>query len=1110
VKLDTKSVLEDRTSAFDKEQPVFEEVETYYDPVELEHQILQFWKNQKVFEQLLQKNKHLPHRYSFIDGPITANNPMGVHTAWGRTLKDIIQRYWAMKGYQQRFQNGFDCQGLWVEVEVEKDLNLKTKKEIEAYGLKKFVQKCKQRVNHYSTLITKQSKRLGQWMDWNNSYYTHTDNNIEHIWHFLDTCNQKGWLTKGYLPMPWCPRCGTSLSQHEQHDSYKELTHTSVYVKLPLTTTLNKNETSEQSHKEDTNRIEGGGSFLIWTTTPWTLPANTAIAVHPEADYCKVKLDKEILILMKKRLDVLGDDYEVLEKIKGEQLIGLNYVSPFNNLDVQKNVNHQVIPWSEVAEDEGTGIVHLAPGCGAEDYSIGKQYQLAVLTPIDEDGVFVKGYNEFTNLSFKEASKKAIQLLQQTNRLFKSEKYTHRYPTCWRCHEELVFRLVEEWFIKCDEIRPALKAATKKVNWRPYYYEKRMLDWLDNMGDWCILRKRYWGLPLPFYECKSCGELTVIQSKKELMNLAVNPSTKLPELHRPWIDKVKIRCPKCGNPVSRVLEVGDCWLDAGIVPYSTLNYLHRKDYWKKWFPADAVCEMREQIRLWFYAQLFMSVTLTGKIPYKEVIIYEKVNDKDGQAMHRSWGNAIWFDDAVEQMGADIMRWAYAKQDRTQAMNFGYYLGDEIKPFFLTLWNVYSFFATFANLDYYSPRENNKNNYSNEKQEKPLLDRWILATKEQLVGRIREYLDIADFRKATIELEDFVDQLSTWYLRRSRRRFWQKTKNYAKESAYSTLFEVLLTLSKLMAPITPFFAEELYQKLTNNKTTTNVLSVHLCDYPKMNKKLVDDKLLEEMNSVLLLVKDGRALRNKAELRLRQPIKELLIWNQSSKVKKSFKRFEKIILQELNVKKLTFVNDPTRLCRLEVKPNYEKLGPILKGKMNSLEQKLSSLSSEEIVASYNSQQQEITLKLIGEKQSRSFSLFEDLLLVTKPKKKYQVSLSRNQIVAINTSVTQDLLFEGYARDVVRQIQNLRKECNCEVNDTIVIEYSATTTLRQAIKEHIDYIQTETLTKELLEISFKSQVENNKKSDNNQKDNETKTNEISVNLHGENLRLRLIESK
>ncbi|HVL32327.1 MAG TPA: class I tRNA ligase family protein, partial [Actinomycetota bacterium] len=582
--------------------PLFKPVDRQPDHIAIEHETLERWDREQTFARLRERNRG-GRPWSFIDGPITANNPMGVHHAWGRTLKDVWQRYFAMNGRDQRYQNGFDCQGLWVEVEVEKALGLNSKREIEEFGLDRFARACRDRVAEYSGVQTRQSVRLGQWMDWDNSYYTMTDTNISYIWRFLKECHERGWLYVGHRSMPWCPRCGTSLSQHELIDSYSDITHPSLFVRFPI--------------------IGRDHEYLVaWTTTPWTLPANVAAAVHPDEDYARVELLTGVAIVATKRLEHLPFRGKVLETVRGSDLVGLRYEGPFDDFDAQRGVEHRVVAWDEVSMEDGTGIVHIAPGCGAEDFELGKREGLAVLVPIDESGGFYPEYGWLHGRHAADIAQTIIGQLGERGKLVEAGEITHRYPTCWRCHTELVWRVVDEWFIRSDEVRQPMIEAARTVDWQPAHYGKRMEDWLNNMGDWCFSRKRYWGLPLPFFFCAD-KHMTILGSKEELLARAIRGTENLVELHRPWIDEVVIACETCNGEATRVTDVGDCWLDAGIVPFATMGWenaelieggyaagageglttadLPDHDHWEKWFPADWISESREQIRLWFYS-----------------------------------------------------------------------------------------------------------------------------------------------------------------------------------------------------------------------------------------------------------------------------------------------------------------------------------------------------------------------------------------------------------------------------------------------------------------------------------------------------------------------------
>jgi isoleucyl-tRNA synthetase len=867
---------------------MFSNVPRQPDHREIEPRILKFWADRDIFRQLVGRNRGKP-KFRFLDGPITANNPMGVHHAWGRTYKDLFQRYHAMLGEDQRYQNGFDCQGLWVEVEVEKELGFKSKRDIEKFGIDRFVEKCKERVRKYSRVQTDQSVRLGQWMDWEDSYYTMSEENNYSIWHFLKKCHERGLVYEGTDVMPWCSRCGTAISDQEiATEGYRELTHKAVFFRLPVT-------------GRDREYL------LVWTTTPWTLTSNVAAAVHPELDYVRASKDGDTYILAKPLLHILGKEAAVVEELKGEKLVGLRYRGPFDELGPQQGVEHHVIPWTEVSAAEGTGIVHIAPGCGKEDFLLGKEFNLAVIAPLCEDGAFADNFDWLKGMDAQAAAQPVFESLEKKGLLFKVEDYTHRYPVCWRCGQELVFRLVDEWFIAMDSLREEIKESARQVRWIPEFGLARELDWLTNMSDWCISKKRYWGLALPIFRCE-CGWFDVVGSREELRSKAVSGWEEFEghTPHRPWIDEVRIKCRKCGKPVARIKDVGNPWLDAGIVPFSTTHYLTNHSYWQEWFPFEFITEsFPGQFRNWFYSILAMSTVLEKCSPFRTILGYATMKGADGRDMHKSWGNAIDTDEAFDKMGADVMRWVFCRQNPSQNLNFGYALGDEVRRKFLTLWNVYSFFVTYANIDKWTPQKPPVGTPGNRRAPLGnLLDRWILSRLNSLVRLTRERLDDYDPSSAPRAIEEFIDDLSVWYVRRSRRRFWKAASDSDKQAAYQTLHDCLVTLTKLIAPFMPFVAEELYQNLVQPQAAGAPESVHLNSYPEPDATLIDGELEKEVGLVRSVVSLGRAAREKSRLKVRQPLETILVRLHEPGERDAILRHGETLKEELNVHDLRF--------------------------------------------------------------------------------------------------------------------------------------------------------------------------------------------------------------
>lgn len=832
----------------------FKTVEPHPDFVKMEEERLKHWYESGIVSKYLRKNAAAKKKFSFLDGPITANNPMGVHHGRGRTYKDLWQRYFTMKGYRQRYQNGFDCQGLWVEVEVEKALGFKSKKEIETFGVEKFVNACKARVKKYAAIQTEQSKRLGMWLDWGNSYYTMSDANNYAIWHFLKVCHQRGYLYQGHDVVPWCYRCATAISQHEiLTEDYKQVTHDSVYVNLPLA-----------------GRDE---YLLVWTTTPWTLPANIAVAVDQDFDYVLVQTrsGKKLWLLKELARTVLGEDFgKILKSVKGKELVGLKYTPPFSRLPaVKAKPYHRVVATDKlimpITAAEGTGLVHTSTGTGTEDYQLGRKLGLPVIPAISDDARYLDGFGDLTGVNAKVHPQEIFKRLKDFT--YKIVPYPHRYPACWRCKTELVWKLTDEWYISMDKLRPKIMAVAKKINWIPDFGLERELDWLKNMHDWLISKKnRYWGLALPIYPCQDCGTIEVIGSKEELKARAAAGWEKFAghSPHKPWIDGVKIKCSQCGAAVSRIEPVGNPWLDAGIVSFSTLP--------DGWFPADFITEaFPGQFKNWFYSLLVMATVLKNKPPFKTVLGYESVVGEDGRPMHKSWGNAIDFNEGAKKIGVDVMRWLYAKAAPAAVLPFGYTPAAEVRrQLVLILWNSFRFFATQVKPDNRPGRQ--------------VLDRWILSRLNQTIITVTRSLDRYQSAPAAAAIETLVSDLSTWYLRRSRDR---------QAGVYRTMRQVLVTLAKLMAPLTPYLADIIYTRITGDE------SVHLTDWPLASRKLIDTGLEAEMVRARVIVEAIHRERKLAGIKVRQPLAAAVVT-----AKPLNPEVEALVLAETNIKAIRY--------------------------------------------------------------------------------------------------------------------------------------------------------------------------------------------------------------
>ena len=985
----------------------------------LELEILALWEREQTFERLRSQNRRGP-RFSFIDGPVTANKKLAIHTAWGRTLKDVFQRYKALRGYHQRYQNGFDCQGLWIEVGVERSLGLNSKREIEEFGLAEFARRCREAVVEYSADLIRGSKRLGQWMDWGNDYYTFSDTNIEYVWRFLKRVHTNGWLYLGHRSTEWCPRCGTSISAHELHGSYADRSDPSLFVRFPLL---------------DRERE----SLVIWTTTPWTVPANVAAAVRPEAEYGRRENGEWVAAAR-------YPDESFAERRRGEELVGWRYRGPFDELGPGAEVDHRVIPWDDVSLEEGTGIVHIAPGAGQEDFELGRIHELPVLMPVDEAGHFYDNYGWLHGLSTAESADQIVGWLAEHGFLLAAGLYEHRYPHCWRCDTPLIWRVTDDWLIGVDEVRQPLLDANQEVEWTPSYMGKRMDDWLRNMDDWNISRRRYYGLPLPFYPC-DCGHLNVIGSKAELEERATGGLDQLEELRRPWIDEVPIRCEECGEEVRRIPEVGDVWLDAGIVPFSTLGWqneefvprgyatgaadglttadLHDHAYWEEWFPADWVSEMREQIRLWFYSQHFMSVVLTGRAPYRKVLGYEKMLDETGREMHGSWGNMIEAEDAFERMGADVMRWQFCAQPPDRNLLFGFGPAHEIKRKLLTLWNSARFLADYGTIEAFRPT------YAAPPPLERALDRWLAARTGQLVAEATAGYDAYLTQNVTRAFEEFVDDVSNWYIRRSRRRFWD-----GDADAMQALWHALVQGVRVIAPVMPFLAEHLWQSLVRDAAGDPPASVHLAGWPEAGA--VEQALLDEVAELRRVVGLGHQARAASQLKLRQPLRRLVV--EGAPLAEGH---VDELREELRVKEVEFGH--VEATELHVKPHLPVLGPKLGKELGAVRAALAAGEFEQTDGG--------GFRVLGHELGA-----DEVLVERSGKTGWAVASDEGVTVALDTTVDPELELEGRVYDLIHTLNSMRKEQGLELTDRIAVTLPAADA--DLVERHAEWIKAEVL--------------------------------------------------
>lgn len=1004
-------------------------------PFDVERKISMFWDNTDILNKSIElRNKK--ENFVFYDGPAYANGFPGVHHMLAKILKDAVCKYKTMKGYRVERKVGWDTHGLPTEVNIEKKLGFTDKKDIEEYGVEKFNAECKKNVRLNEKEFVRLTDRMGQFIDTKNPYITFSNEFIESEWWILKQFHDAGLVYHSHKILPYCPRCGTELSTHEVADGYKEVSVNSVVVPFKL---VGKDE-----------------YFLVWTTTPWTLMANVALCVNPDEEYVKCESMGYKFILAKKLADnILGEEYTVLETYLGKDLERVEYEQLMPFMEVDKK-GFYVTCDNYVTMEDGTGIVHLAPAFGADDNAVGQRYDLPFLNPVDLAGRYTCGPWEGRLVTDTDLEIEILKYLKENDKLFKKVKFNHNYPHCWRCKSPLIYMAKPAWYIKVTEFRDKLVAANKEVNWYPDYVgEKRFANWLENAQDWGISRSRYWGCPIPLWTCE-CGHTHMVGSIDELVELSNEDIDRTIDLHKPYVDNVHINCQKCGKEMSRIPDVVDVWFDSGAVPFAQYHYpFENKAYFETRFPADFIAEGLDQTRGWFYSLIVISVFLTGKAPYKNVLVNDLLLDKFGQKMHKSRGNAVEPFTILDKYGADATRWymLYTSPVWTPLKFDEDGIKEVNSKFFNTLKNTYAFFEMYANTDEVDPRE-----FEVDYKDLEDIDKWLLSKYNNLVLNVTEQMEAYDLNKVTHLIQDFVcDELSNWYIRRNRRRFWGSKLDTSKKAVYKTTYDVLVGICKLIAPICPFLSEEMYQKLTGEE------SVHLSDYPKATKKFINEKLEEKMDLVIELISSARNIREDAKIKVRQPISEVIF---ESKYEKLLNDFEDLFKEELNVKNVVWESDMSKYVSMEFKPNFKEVGKLFGSNINKFSEYLKNITEEDIKVF---EAGNLHLEFDG----IDYQIEPNYVIKTiKSQEGYNAVMLNYKVVVINTVLNQELLDEGIAREIVSKIQNLRKTSGFDIADRIDVKYTADKEVKAAIKHFKKYIMNEILAVTLEEIDVKGE--------------------------------------
>ncbi len=1002
---------------------------------EIEQDISDKWEQMHILDRCLENKDKT---FVFYDGPATANGFPGLHHMVAKFLKDSFCKYKTMQGYKVLRKVGWDTHGLPVEVEVEKALGFKNKNDIEKYGIKEFNEKCREIVFKNEKAFSDLTRKMGQFIDLEHPYVTYDNNYIETEWYILKKFFDEGLFYEGVKIVPFCTRCGTGLASHEVAQGYKEIEAQTVIVPM-------------KKRDEDVY-------FLVWTTTPWTLIANVALCVNPNEKYVKVESQGYKFILGANLVSkVLGDDVKILEEYKGKDLEYMEYEQLIPSLTVNKKAFY-VTNDEYVTMEDGTGIVHIAPAFGEDDSKVAKKYDLPYLNPVGEDGIYTDGL--WKGMSVFDVDLEVIKYLKANDKLFKKQKMLHNYPHCWRCGTPLLYYSKPSFYLEVTKLKDKIIEANKKVNWYPDYVgEKRFGNWLLNMNDWAISRSRYWGTPLPLWRC-SCGYDLMIGSRQELVEKSIEEIDETIELHRPYVDDIHIKCPKCGKTMNRVKDVIDCWFDSGSMPFAQYHYpFENKELWENQFPADFISEGIDQTRGWFYSLIVISVFLKGVAPYKNVLVNDLLLDKEGKKMSKSKGNIVEPFKTIEEYGADTVRfylpyvspvWTPLKFDEEG-------LKEVYSKFFNPLLNTYTFFQTYANIDNIDPRE-----FTVSYQELEEIDKWLLSKYNKLLEYVTNSYEEYDLNKVVRALVTFVsDDLSNWYIRRNRNRFWASNLDTSKKAVYKTTYDILVGLSKMIAPIVPFTSENLYTKLTDQE------SVHLASFPTYDKSLINEKIEEKMDTVRDLISLGRKVREDVKIKVRQPIKEVIL---DKKLQKVIGNLVSLIKEELNVKEVRFESNLDEYINYEIKPNFKVCGKIFASSIKFLTEYLKNITKTDI--SKLEKGETISINLDG----KDYILEKEMLDIrVNSKEGYNTGVLNNLFIILNTTLDEDLINEGIARELISKVQQLRKAKNFSITDRIYIYYYSEVSLLDKLDKYLDFIKKETLCDMLIQEKIVDDISN-----------------------------------